>query len=300
MVCHAGGIRRSGGTYAVLQMTKPAPHSEPLFQFDEGSIAPLVPPPGFVERARELGVEFDEGDVERLGKYLALLLAGNQRLNLTGITDPAEAWNRHILDALTIVPVLAQLMQDRAESAEPVGGAVEPLRVIDIGTGGGVPGVPLAIVMPDVRVTLLEATGKKVQFLNEVVKRLSLKNARVLCDRAENIGQDHHDHREKYDVALARALGPMVVLVELAAPLVKQGGLVLAVKGAKAAEELEEASKAMGLVGVRLLNTVETPTGKIVVLEKTIRTPRLYPRRDGEPKRAPLGIDRKPKREEGE
>lgn len=281
-------------------MTKPVPHTEPLFQFDQAAITPLTPPPDsqFEARAHDLGVEFEEGEVSRLGHYLALLLAANERLNLTGITDPAEAWTRHILDALTLVPIIAQLMQDRAESARPSTSASSTpptLSIIDVGTGGGVPGIPLAIVLPAVKVTLLEATGKKAQFLREVVKRLALPNVTVMCERAEKVGQDHRVHREQYDIAIARALGPMATLVELTAPLVKPNGLVLAVKGAKAAEELEEAGKAMGLVGVRHLQTIDTPTGKIVVLEKTTRTPRLYPRRDGEPKRSPLGVEKKPK-----
>ncbi|MGE3109422.1 MAG: 16S rRNA (guanine(527)-N(7))-methyltransferase RsmG [Phycisphaerales bacterium] len=276
-------------------MTKPSPHSEPLLNLDD-SITALTPPPEFVERARELGVEFEEGDVERLGLYLAILLRANERLNLTAITDPAAAWNRHILDSLTLVPILAQVAQDGAPEG-PESGSSGGIRVIDVGTGGGVPGMPLAVVLPRIHMTLLEATGKKAQFLTEAVRRLGLSNTSVVCERAERAGQDHRAHRERYDVAIARALGPMAVLTELTAPLVKPGGFVLAVKGARAADELEEAKKAMGLLGVRHVQTIDTPTGKIVVLEKTTRTPRLYPRRDGEPKRSPLGVDKRSTRE---
>jgi len=114
----------------------------------------------------------------------------------------------------------------------------------------------------------------------------------VICGRAEAIGQDHRLHREVYDAAIARALGRLVVLAELTLPLVRPGGVVLAVKGAKAEEELAEAGKAIGLLGGRYASTLETPTGRVVVLEKASRTPRLYPRKDGEPKRSPLGVER--------
>lgn len=211
-----------------------------------------------------------------------MLLQTNSALNLTGITDPAEAWTKHILDAMSLVPVLAELLQNLPEGQEF-------LNVIDVGTGGGVPGIPLAIVMPQVRVTLLEATGKKADFLEAAIHKLKLTNARVLCDRAERLGQDHKVHREMYDVAIARALGRLNVVAELIVPLVRQGGHALAVKGAKAAEELAEAHEVIGMLGSRHVQTIDTPTGKIVVLEKASRTPRLYPRKNGEPKRLPLG-----------
>jgi len=270
-------------------MTRPVPHSGPLLRLD-ADLAPLAVPADFAQRAEELGVAFDAGDPERLGMYLALLLHANESLNLTGITDPAEAWTKHILDAVGMVPLFAGLVPDPADQDTTQGGKAQILRVIDVGAGGGVPGIPLAILLPDIHVTLLEATGKKAEFLRIAVKRLALTNVTVLSERAEVVGQDHHLHREKYDVGIARALGRLVVLAELVVPLVRPGGHIFAVKGAKAEEELAEAAKALGLLGARHAETIETPTAKIVVLEKTIRTPRLYPRKDGEPKRAPLGI----------
>jgi 16S rRNA (guanine527-N7)-methyltransferase len=241
----------------------------------------LAPPSDFFDAAASLGVAFEPGDVERLGRFLALLLEGNARTNLTAITDPAQAWSRHILDALSLVPVLA--------SIDP-GPAAGALSVIDIGSGGGVPALPLAIVMPEVRFTLVEATGKKVAFLSHVITTLGLTNARVLQDRAERLGQDHKTHRERYDAATARALGHLAVVAELCGPLVRPGGYVVAVKGAKAEQELAESAKALGIVGLRHAQTVSTPTGRLVLLEKTIRTPRMYPRKDGEPARLPLGV----------
>jgi 16S rRNA (guanine527-N7)-methyltransferase len=268
-------------------------------------IAPLTPPDGFASAAASLGVEFDPGDVERLGRFLALLLHANETTNLTAITDPVQAWTKHILDALSLVPVLASLETvestktrddaDERPAAKGVDGA-EPvarqLSVVDIGSGGGVPAIPLAIVMPNVWFTMVESTGKKVEFLNRAITELGLTNARVLQARAETLGQEHKVHREHYDAGIARALGHLAVVAELCGPLVRPHGIVIAVKGAKAEQELGETAKAMGLLGLRHVQTSETPTGRLVIMEKTTRTPRTYPRKDGEPGRVPLGVPR--------
>lgn len=254
-------------------------------------LEPLAPTPEFLTLARDLGIEFEPGDLPRLGLFLALLLRANETTNLTAITDPAQAWVKHIFDALTLVPVLA--------SIEPAEGATH-LRIIDVGSGGGVPALPLAIVMPDARFTLLEATGKKCEFLKSAAKTIGLKNVEVVQGRAETVA--HHrgskndgrinSRREVFDAAIARALGHLAVLVELLGAFARPGGFVLAVKGAKAEQELEEAAKAMGVMGLRHAETVQTPTGRIVVLEKASRTPRDYPRKDGEPSRKPIGIEK--------
>ncbi len=235
----------------------------------------LEPTKEFLEAAEALGIAFDPGDLEKLGGYLALMLAANEVMNLTGIKTPREAWMRHIFDALTLVPMLAELP--------------EKATIIDVGTGGGVPGVPLAIVMPHVKVTLLEATGKKTEFLRQVASRLGLKNVVVLKDRAENAGQSPH-YREKFDAVVVRAVGAMNVIAELTVPLCKQGGVVLAIKGAKADEEVEAARLAIGTLGARFEQTLDTPTGRVVALSKQSKTPKMYPRRDGEPARVPLGV----------
>lgn len=233
-------------------------------------------PAGFVEAARELGVEFEASDLERLGRYLAMLLAANEVVNLTAISDAEQAWTRHVLDSLTLMAPLSELE--------------EGARVIDVGSGGGLPGIPLAICMGHLRFTLLEATGKKAQFLRAASAALGLTNVEVVNERAEAAGQDHRDHRERYDAVVARAVGPMSVIAELTVPLAKEGtGRVLLVKGQRAEEELASAKAALHLLHAVHAGTIETPTGKIVVLEKPRKTPRAYPRAAGEPKRRPLG-----------
>jgi 16S rRNA (guanine527-N7)-methyltransferase len=243
------------------------------------SVEPLEPTREFLDAAAALGLEFEPGDLERLGRYLALLLEANRSFNLTAVTDPRQVWTRHILDSLTLLPLLAEL---------PDGSAV-----IDVGSGGGLPGVPLAVTLPKVAFTLLEATGKKAEFLRRAAGELGLANVAVVNQRAERAGQDPA-HRERYRVAVARAVGPLSVLAEITIPFVTPpgegaAGRVLLIKGQKAPEELEQARQALYLLHAVHSGTVDTPTGKVVVLEKARKTPRIYPRREGEPKRQPLG-----------
>jgi 16S rRNA (guanine527-N7)-methyltransferase len=185
-----------------------------------------------------------------------MLLKANEALNLTAITDPQEAWTRHILDSLTLLPLLAELP--------------EGAKVIDVGSGGGLPGLPLAIVMPHLSFTLLEATGKKIEFLRAAAAGLGLSNVSVIQDRAEQMGQDRGErnatgreggHREAYDAVTARAVGRLAVLAELTVPLAKaEGGLVLLIKGQKADEELTEAAEARASSAPRPRGDASAPT----------------------------------------
>lgn len=231
------------------------------------------PPQAFLDESAAIGVEFDAGDLDRFGRYLDLLLDANTRFNLTAIRDPDEAWQRHILDSLTLLPLLASL--DAGE------------RVVDVGSGGGAPGLPLAIAMPDLRFTLVESTGKKAEFLKSASRELGLSNVSVVNARAEDAGRDGA-HRDQFALATARALGPLRVALELVMPFVRPGGLGLFIKGAKAEEEIQEAKSALKALGSDVIDVAQTPTGRIVVVEKSRPTDRRYPRRPGEPKRDPL------------
>ena len=236
---------------------------------------PLPAPAEFLAQAAELGIAFEPGEVEKLGRFLALLLHANTAMNLTAIKEPGEAWRRHILDALTLMAPLSE-MPDGAT-------------VIDIGTGGGVPGVPLAIVRPDLRFTLLDATAKKTAFVRTAMDMLGVEHALVVTARAEQAARDPQ-HRDAYDAAIARAVGPLATIAELATPFVKPGGVSLLVKGERAGEELDQAKAALHLLLSAHAGTLETPTGRIVILEKMRPTPKAYPRGNGEPKRKPLGL----------
>jgi 16S rRNA (guanine527-N7)-methyltransferase len=238
-----------------------------------GPPAPIPAPPTFDAAATEFGLAFEPGEQEQLARYLGHLFAANRRFNLTRITDPEDAWTRHVLDSLSLLPWIQEL------------GATS---LIDVGSGGGLPGIPLAIAAPHVSVTLLEATGKKARFLEEVAAALGLDNVTVVGERAETLGHDRARHRERYDIVTSRAVGRLPVLAELTVPFARRGGLILAIKGEQAMAEIDEARAAFATLMARVVDTVRTPTGTVVVMEKTGLTPRMFPRRPGEPKRVPL------------
>ncbi len=209
--------------------------------------------------------------------YAALLREWNERFNLTAITDPEGIQVKHFLDSLSVLTAL------------PAG----PLRVIDVGTGAGFPGLPLKIMRPELDVTLVEATGKKITFLEAVVGELGLRGVSVVKARAEEIGQDPA-HRERYDWALARAVAELPVLLEYLLPLVRPGGAVLAQKGASAEAEAQAASGAARRLGGRLrevrpVQLLGLPDPRyLVVYDKISATARQYPRRPGVPSKTPL------------
>jgi 16S rRNA (guanine527-N7)-methyltransferase len=229
----------------------------------------------WTELARRAKIDLDGTATGRFSTYLDLLAAANGRMNLTRIIDRPTAELRHVADALTLLPLL------------PPG----PHELADVGTGGGVPGIPLAIARPDVRVTLIEATKKKAVFLREAVASLGLANVTVLDDRAEDVGVG--PRRESFDVAVNRAVATMTWLAEWCLPLVKVGGVVLSMKGPKVAEELpiaEWARRALG-GGEPAVIPVELPGSDhsvIVRIDKVRRTDVRFPRPSTVAKGKPL------------
>jgi len=236
-------------------------------------------PPDVHDALKRLEIQVPDDVMAQLAEYLAFLLETNKTMNLTAIRDEAVAWHRMIVDSLTILPGLIELQT----------GAT----VLDIGTGGGLPGVPIAIARPDLKVSLLESVGKKCKFLNEVKDKLGLKNLTVLNGRAENFGKEA-DHREKYDLVVSRALGPMNVILEFMLPFAKVEGGIIAMKGPKAIEELNESGDALQLLGAGDLEIFEAYPESFendlifVTIAKEHPTPPEYPREPGTPKRSPL------------
>lgn len=232
------------------------------------------------QAARDLlGLELSAEQQLAFEKYSEELVIWNKsRANLTAITDPLAIEIRHFLDSLSVLRAL------------PTGAG---LRVIDVGTGAGFPGLPLRLVVPGLQLSLLEATGKKVAFLEHIVKVLNLSGVRFVNARAEEAGQDPA-HREKYDVVLARAVAHMPILAEYLLPLCRIGGRCVAMKGESAAAEVAEAEHALRLLGGRLLTLtpVELPgvaeTHYLIIIEKTAGTPAQYPRKPGFPAKKPL------------
>ena len=230
--------------------------------------------------AARIGILVTPEQLALLARYVEFLLARNQQLNLTRIVEPAEVERRHLLDSLTCaLPVLDRL----SEAQAPAGPA---LRCIDIGSGGGLPGIPLAIVFPGLQMTLLESAGKKAAFLREAAAALGLENVSVIVARAEDAARDP-DTRESFDLAVARALAPLDVALELCLPFVKPGGLLILPRGSDLEAQLPAGQGAAEELAARLrdpipLDDPELPPGRsLVVAEKLGPTPARFPRRAG-------------------
>jgi 16S rRNA (guanine527-N7)-methyltransferase len=229
-------------------------------------------PEGALAAAEALGVHLDDEAQRKLAAYLERLLAENEVMNLTAITDWEEACSRHLVDSLALVAPLA---------------AFGARSVADVGSGGGLPGIPLAIAVPALSVTLVESRTKKAAFLERVATELGL-SVRVVGERAEDIGALGSTHREAYDAVVARALAPLPVLLELTLPLLRVSGRLFAIKGERAPEEIASAARALGVLQGAVLETRRTTTGTVLVVEKRGPTPHRYPRAPGTPKRSPL------------
>jgi 16S rRNA (guanine527-N7)-methyltransferase len=235
-----------------------------------------------VEGAGDLGFGLTAAQLAQLDQLGAALREGNQRVNLTRITDPARIEVLHFLDSLTA----AVPLRDRLTKGEP-------LRVIDVGSGGGLPGLPLKIAFPSVRLTLLESVGKKAAFLEETVHQLGLEGVEVINARAEAAAREP-EHRDAYDAALARALGKLPVVVELCAPFLAPGGVLVALRRGDLDAEVLAAAPAFKALKLwsRLPIPVNLPglqDGRgLVVGEKYAATPETFPRRPGVASKRPL------------
>ena len=221
----------------------------------------------------ELGL--DGSKAEPLEAFARAVLEKNKVMNLTAITDEADFARLHLLDSAALLNV-ADFSARRA---------------VDVGTGAGFPGVPLRILCPDVRMTLLDSTGKRVDFLRETCAALGLGNVDCVHARAEEFAAEH---RESFDLAVSRAVAALPVLCELCLPLVKVGGQFLAMKSARSDGELEGAMDAIAALGGRLADVVDYAipgsdvTHRVIVIDKVDRTPPRYPRAFGKIKKAPL------------
>lgn len=222
-----------------------------------------------------LDLDLASGAREKLEGYLTLLMEANRQFNLTAIKDRDEAASRLIAESLAILP----LIPDGARG------------LIDVGTGGGVPGIPLAIARPDLRVDLLDATRKKVRFLHDVAHQLELDNVVTIHARAEEYAHQQ-GVRERYDLAVARAVARLPALVELVLPFVRAGGSVILPKGDAVQDEIGDAKQAIRTLGGKLQPLYESPINqtRLVVIEKQRATPPVYPRRPGVPQKQPISV----------
>ena len=226
-----------------------------------------------------VGLRLSQEQLAKLQIYENELLEWNERMNLTAIRDVEGIRAKHFLDSLTVL-----LAWDRQGP---------PARIIDIGTGAGFPGLVLKLIWPASQVTLVESVHKKAEFCRHMVEKLNLQQVTVLSERAETVGQDP-DHRQVYDLAVARAVARMPILMEYLLPLIHRNGIAMAMKGESAPAETQAAERAIQLLGGKLnkLIRVELPAVVeerfIVVVNKIARTPEEYPRRVGVPAKNPL------------
>jgi 16S rRNA (guanine527-N7)-methyltransferase len=229
--------------------------------------------------ARALGIDLSQRQKEQFEGYYRELIEWNRKINLTRITDYEEVQVKHFLDSLSILPYL---QKERDE-----------LSVIDIGTGAGLPGIPLKIARPGIKLTLLEATTKKARFLQYVIEKLGLRDIETVTGRAEDIAHKK-GYREKYDLALSRAVAELPVSVELALPFCTKGGMFIAQKKGDIEQEIRQAAKAIAEMGGKLhdikpIEIDELKEGrKLVIIDKVELTPEKYPRRAGIPAKRPI------------
>ncbi len=243
-------------------------------------------PARLVAGAQALNVHIDDTALARFEHYVALLREWSTRINLLGPAALRELWQRHMLDALTLLPTLP------AEALVP--DAVFSL--IDVGSGGGIPGIPLAILFPEWEVTLLEATGKKARFLETVAGELGLERLRVVVGRAEDAAHDR-EHREAYDFCTARAVAHSAALVELTLPFTAIRGAVYLYKGMQGlSDEIAAAEPARVILGggpptILPVTSIPDAARCLVSYVKIAKTPSALPRRSGLPEQRPLTAD---------
>lgn len=225
---------------------------------------------------KKVNLTFNKQQISQLYEYMHILLEWNKNINLTRITNPQECIKKHFIDSLSVVKYINK--KDK---------------IIDVGTGAGFPGVPIKIAMPDTDIVLLDTINKKIKFLDVVIKKLELKYIKTIHGRAEDYGRDNK-YREKYDIAIARAVAPLNILIEYVIPFIKVGGMCLCMKGTNITNELQTSQKAMKLLGAEIIGIEEflIPNTdikrSILTLRKKEHTNKEYPRKAGIPKKYPL------------
>ena len=225
--------------------------------------------------AKQIKIELTKEQIEKYYNYMNLLLEWNEKINLTAIIDPKEIILKHFVDSLTI----AKYVKDDE-------------KLIDVGTGAGFPGIPLAIVKENTDIVLLDSLNKRINFLQEVKENLKLENITTIHGRAEEFGKNKKE-RETYNIATSRAVAPLNILLEYLIPLVKVGGKAICMKGSNI-EEMENAKNALEILGGKIekIEEITLPNSdikrNIIIVKKVKNTPSKYPRKPGTPSKEPI------------
>lgn len=220
----------------------------------------------------------DERRIDLSAAYLCHLVEANQVMNLTGITEPQEMVILHLLDSWSVLPLIREL---------------QPRHILDIGSGAGLPGIPLKICLPDIDFLLVDSLNKRINFLRQVVDRLNLRKIDAMHVRVED-AQFLNRYRETFDLSIARAVANLSTLLEYALPTVRLGGHFIAMKGPSVPEEIQDASRALDILGGKVVEdrviSLPEDAGErhILVIEKIKKTPARYPRAGGKPRKEPL------------
>lgn len=231
-----------------------------------------------VKGIESLNIQLDEKQRSSFATYKELLKEWNQKINITSITEDVEIDIKHFLDSLT--PIHTNLIDGKK-------------KLIDIGTGGGFPGIPLKIYNEELEVTLLDSLNKRIIFLDEVIKSLNLKDIEAIHGRAEELGRKA-EYREMYDICISRAVASLDTLSEYCMPFVKVGGYFISMKGPDVEEELKESEKGINILGGKIIDTeiLTLPESDIqhslIIIQKIKETPTKYPRAGGKPRSNPL------------
>jgi len=245
------------------------------------------------EGAKDLGLTLSPRHVEMFECYYHELTKWNRRFNLTAITGYEEVQIKHFLDSLSCFLAFPGETLGPLPSRIPLQLSRSPFWCLDIGSGAGFPGLPLKILAPDIRMTLIDSTRKKVGFLRHMIDILELEDVEAIHTRAEELGHMPH-HREQYDIVVARAVAHLPILCEYCLPLCRVGGRMIALKGREAHEEAEESQEAFdalggALVEVKPVTLLDMGSGHhLIAIDKVASTPDKYPRRPGMPSKRPL------------
>ena len=228
------------------------------------------------EYMNKINIEISDKQIEKFFDYMNLLLEWNEKINLTAITEPEDIILKHFVDCATILKYIKD--EDK---------------IIDIGTGAGFPGIPLKILNEKLDITLMDSLNKRINFLNEIINKLDLKNIVAIHARAEELARNK-EYREKFDIAISRAVANLSTLSEYMLPFVKKDGMVISMKGSNIEEEVKNAKKAIKILGGEIekidnFNLANTNNIRnIITKKKVVKTPKEFPRKAGKPSKEPI------------